>query len=144
MLRRVINGAYREIIADQKSETAFWVLVGFAPTLALARIIVHLTPGLFLSVNGAHVHHFTYGIFILALAGYLALVAPGRAKHWVATLYGIGLALAFDEFGMWLHLTNDYNLDISQDALTVILIFLLVVVYLFDFARRAFKYLVRR
>ena len=140
MLRSIFKGVYREIIADQKSEVTFWVLAGFAPALIVARLIVHFAPWLFLTVHKSHVHHFTYGIFILAVAGYLALVAPGRVKHWVAWLYGVGLALAFDEFGMWLHLTNNYNLGISEDALTAILLFLILVVYAADFTRRAVKY----
>lgn len=142
-MNRILTAVYREIIANQKSETAFWVLVGFVPTLAAARLIVNFAPGIFLTVRSSHVHHFTYGIIILAVAGYLALVTPTRVKHWVAALYGIGLALAFDEFGMWLHLTDNYNLRLSQDALAVVLIFLISVVYLVDFARRAAKYLRR-
>jgi len=141
MFKRVFSSVYREIIADQKSEATFWVLVGFGPALALSRLTVHLAPGLFLSVHHAHVHHFTYGIIILAVAGYLGLVAPGRVKHWVEWLYGVGLALAFDEFGMWLHLTSNYNLDQSEDAAVIILLFLITVVYLADFARRAVKYI---
>lgn len=144
MYKRVFAAIYREVIADQKSETAFWILVGFGPALAISRLLVHLVPYLFLTIHHNHVHHFTYGIIILALAGYLALITPGRVKHWVAWLYGVGLALAFDEFGMWLHLTNNYNLDLSEDAVAIILLYLITVVYLMDFARRAFNYFQRR
>jgi len=141
MFKRVLASVYREIISDQKTEATFWVLLGFGPALALSRLTVHLAPSLFLSVHSAHVHHFTYGIIILAVAGYLALVAPGRVKHWVEWLYGVGLALAFDEFGTWLHLTNNYNLDLSEDVTVFILLFLIVVVYSADIARRAMKYI---
>jgi hypothetical protein len=52
---------------------------------------------------GMHIHHYVYGIFILAVAGYLALIFGGaRAKSWIALLYGLGLGLTFDEFGMWI------------------------------------------
>ena len=53
---------------------------------------------------GLHIHHYVYGIFILAIAGYLALVFRGdRARPWIALLYGLGLGLTFDEFGMWIN-----------------------------------------
>jgi hypothetical protein len=52
---------------------------------------------------GMHIHHYVYGIFILAVAGYLALIFVGdRARLWIALLYGFGLGLTFDEFGMWI------------------------------------------
>jgi hypothetical protein len=51
-----------------------------------------------------HIHHYVYGIFILALAGYLALLFRGdRSRSWIALLYGLGLGLTFDEFGMWIN-----------------------------------------
>ena len=51
-----------------------------------------------------HIHHYVYGIFILTIAGYLALIFKGeRATLWIALLYGLGVGLTFDEFGMWLN-----------------------------------------
>jgi len=51
-----------------------------------------------------HIHHYVYGIFILTIAGYLALIFKGeRATAWIALLYGLGVGLTFDEFGMWLN-----------------------------------------
>ena len=53
---------------------------------------------------GVHIHHYVYGIFILAVAGYLALLFTGdRSRSWIALLYGFGLGLTFDEFGMWIN-----------------------------------------
>ena len=55
-------------------------------------------------VPGVHIHHYVYGIFILAIAGYLAMIFKGpRATSWIALLYGLGIGLTFDEFGMWLN-----------------------------------------
>jgi len=55
-------------------------------------------------VPGMHIHHYVYGIFILTIAGYLALIFKGeRATLWIALLYGLGVGLTFDEFGMWLN-----------------------------------------
>ena len=79
------------------------VALAVALTVAGARVFslffprVHWEP-----VAGIHIHHYVYGIFILTVAGYLALVFKGpRATMWIALMYGLGVGLTFDEFGMW-------------------------------------------
>src|SRR5438093_9245713 len=79
------------------------IAAAFVLTVAGARLFslffprVHWEP-----VPGMHVHHYVYGIFILAIAGYLAMIFKGpRATSWIALLYGLGVGLTFDEFGMW-------------------------------------------
>ena len=103
------------------------VLVAFLATFMSARIIVLLImsrtiPDLYLHLGGTHVHHLNYGIFLLsALAGYLVLARPtGRKLQWSAILYGIGMALTFDEFGMWMHLGGSYWQRASWDAIIVL------------------------
>ena len=83
---------------------ALGISVAFVLTVAAARIFslvlprVHWEP-----VAGMHIHHYVYGIFILVVAGYLALIFKNdRATAWIALLYGLGVGLTFDEFGMWL------------------------------------------
>ena len=83
----------------------------FLFTFIAARLLVFLIvarriPDIYLHLGGTHVHHLNYGIFLLTGVGaYLLLGTPGpRAKLWSARLYGVGLALTFDEFGLWVHL----------------------------------------
>jgi hypothetical protein len=47
-----------------------------------------------------------------------------RELRWAAALYGAGLALTFDEFGMWVHLGGSYWQRASFDAVVVIAGFL--------------------
>lgn len=54
----------------------------------------------------------------------------GRALRPAAAVYGIGLALTFDEFGMWLHLNDFYWQRASFDAITVIMAALALMVVL--------------
>jgi len=103
------------------------VLAAFLLTFVTARILVLLImtrrmPDLFLHVGGTHVHHLNYGIFLLAGVGaYLVFVRPNeKALSISAVVYGIGLALTFDEFGMWLHLGGAYWQRASFDAIVVI------------------------
>jgi hypothetical protein len=80
-------------------------------------------PDLYLHLGGTHVHHLNYGIFLLSVVGAVLLFAPpptGRRLDAVAILYGVGLALTFDEFGMWLHLGGSYWQRASFDAITVL------------------------
>src|SRR5215813_13984001 len=80
-----------------------WMAAAFALTISGARLFsvmfprVHWEP-----VPGIHIHHYVYGIFILTTAGYLALIFKSpRATLWIALMYGLGVGLTFDEFGMW-------------------------------------------
>jgi hypothetical protein len=136
---RAFGLAYRELIRNRARQVPFWVLAGFLPTFVIERNLVSHDPSLFVTVRGVHVHHFTWGVLILAAAGFAALVSPKRAQPWLAVAYGTGLALAFDEFGMWLHLTANYNLDQSEDVMVGILVFLVVVVYFLGLLRRALR-----
>lgn len=136
--------AYRELLSNRFRQVPFWVLVGFLPTFIMARQLVAHDPNFYVSVHGIHVHHFTWGIIILAGVGFASLVSPKRAQPWLAAVYGIGLALAFDEFGMWVHLTSNYNLDQSEDVMVGILVFLVIVVYFLGLLRRVLRILYPR
>jgi hypothetical protein len=79
-------------------------------------------PDFYFHLDGTHIHHLNYGIFLLAGVGaYLLFLKPQlRGTEHVALVYGIGMALTFDEFGMWVHLGGSYWQRASMDAITVI------------------------
>ena len=85
-------------------------------------IMAHRVPNLYFFLHGTHVHHLNYGIFLLAGVGaYLLLAALSRNRRRLAALvYGIALALTFDEFGMWLHLGGSYWQRASVDAIIIV------------------------
>src|SRR5881409_2595169 len=83
-------------------------------------IMLHKMPDVYLHVRGTHVHHLNYGIFLLAGVGAWLLFTPGPAAPAAAVIYGIGLGLTFDEFGMWLHLNGDYWQRASFDAVIIL------------------------
>lgn len=101
----------------------------FLLTFIAARVLVILImlrrmPDLFLHLGGTHVHHLNYGIFLLSAVGGLLVFLPqpsSRQRQWCAFLYGFGMALTFDEFGMWLHLGGSYWQRGSFDAVIVLL-----------------------
>lgn len=133
----VINKVYTRLIVKRRQEINFWVLYSFLVTFILSRLTVHFLPDLFITIRGVHIHHFAYGIVILALAGVLAI--NGYAFKYprpVATVYGIGLGLATDEFGMWIRFEDDYWIRQSYDATLIILALLISVVYFGEFWRK--------
>jgi hypothetical protein len=102
--------------------------VAFLLTFIVSRTVVILImtrkmPDLFLHMGGTHVHHLNYGIFLLsAVAGLLLFTPLNRAQRsFCALIYGISMALTFDEFGMWLHLGGSYWQRASFDAVMVLL-----------------------
>src|SRR5437660_4633640 len=104
------------------------VFVAFLVTFIASRVLVILImdrrmPDLFLHMGGTHVHHLNYGIFLLsAVAGLLLFARFNDKQRSVCALaYGFGMALTFDEFGMWLHLGGSYWQRASFDAIIVLL-----------------------
>ncbi|MCK5465920.1 hypothetical protein KAI56_00265 [Candidatus Parcubacteria bacterium] len=133
------NRFYNKLIRKHKQRMSFNVLVSFLFTFIIVRIyVIFGTIGIIddpnLYIKGYHIHHLNYGIFILAIAGFFALVfqnTKNRLK--LGVLYGIGLGLTFDEFGMWLKLENDYWMRTSYDAIIIISLIFASMVYLPSF-----------
>jgi hypothetical protein len=110
--------------SDQLARRA---LFGFILTFIASRTVVLLImgqrmPNLYLFLRGTHVHHLNYGIFLLAGVGAYLLFcrSGGRALRVAALVYGVAMALTFDEFGMWLHLGGSYWQRASIDAIIVV------------------------
>ena len=101
------------------------VLLSFMLTFITARVVSILmllpqVPDIYLYVHDIHIHHLNYGIFLLAGVGAYLLFSSQPATPPAAVIYGIGLGLTFDEFGMWLHLNGDYWQRASFDAIVVL------------------------
>ena len=102
-------------------------LFGFLVTFVTSRVCVFLIMSgvmhnFYFFLNGTHVHHLNYGIFLLsAVCGYSVFRRPvGRHAEVTALLYGVAMGLTFDEFGMWLHLGGSYWQRASVDAVIVL------------------------
>jgi hypothetical protein len=113
----------------------FIILVSFLLTFLVARIVSYMMliadkiPELFLYIRGVHIHHLNYGILILAIVGLYILLKNNYDKKTVAIIYGIGLGLTFDEFGMWLMLTDNYWIRGTYDAIVIIALALGIIAY---------------
>lgn len=101
-----------------------FLLTFIAARLLVILIMTRRMPDLFLHLGGTHVHHLNYGIFLLSAVGGLLVFTmhpTDRMRKICALLYGFGMALTFDEFGMWLHLGGSYWQRASFDAVIVLL-----------------------
>ncbi len=117
----------RNVLHLNVHKLARLALFGFILTFILARAFVflimsHEIPNFYFFLQGTHVHHLNYGIFLLAAAGgYGVFRRPnGRAAEVTALVYGVAMALTFDEFGMWLHLGGSYWQRASVDAVIIV------------------------
>ena len=109
-----------------------FLLTFIASRVLVILIMTKLVPDMFLHLGGTHVHHLNYGIFLLSAVGAVLLFVPlgERGRQWTALAYGFGMALTFDEFGMWLHLGGSYWQRGSFDAVIVILSLFGVIAFL--------------
>jgi hypothetical protein len=137
----------QRLIIAKRQEIPFIVFAAFLLTFVVARLYVYLTNSDIMSVpfliggsliiRGIHIHHLNWGIFILAITGFLSLydVRP-RIHRILAVFYGIGLGLTFDEFALWLRLRDDYSARITFEAITIISLILLNLLYFPGFWKR--------
>jgi len=123
-----VRGQDIEVARSEIRHLARLTFLAFLLTFIAARTVVILImtrqmPDFFLHVHGTHVHHLNYGIFLLStIAGVLLFATLNTAQRsFCAVVYGIGMALTFDEFGMWLHLGGSYWQRASFDAAIVVL-----------------------
>jgi hypothetical protein len=133
---RDIRSVLYEDIARRNKQAPFIIFLSFVIAFAVSRIVVLLGPeSLRLFVKHYHIHHFYYGFALLALSSWIALTTNRQHMFRVAAiLFGIGLGLFVDEFGLLLTCTTpqlecDYWARQSYDAFVLIAGGLLAVLY---------------
>ena len=115
--------AWYHYLVDTGRVATLWAVIGFVVTYVLTRRItlrirhrraagapaggsavkdVH--------IGGIHVHHQVWGILLVLVVGLLEIrfdpVSPWQEV--LGALFGVGAALALDEFALWLHLEDVY------------------------------------
>jgi hypothetical protein len=102
-----------ELDAGQQSALISWL--SFTGTFGGVRGVTHAIrdgkgPFRNLSVGGEHLHHYMWGIGLLAGVGAVAVKGDEQLRRHPATAlaYGVGLALVMDEFALLLDLKDVY------------------------------------
>lgn len=74
-----------------------------ARTVKEGSTVINFHLGRNIILFGYHIHHFYFGILLIAIAGWLAITNSSRlTKEKLAVIYGIGLGLLMDEIGLLL------------------------------------------
>jgi hypothetical protein len=116
-LRQRIRGAGQAHL-NFRRRSSLRLLISFLITFALIRLLtysIHNNLGPFHDIviggSGAsiHIHHYMWGLLLIAVCGFLALSLDAARWHpWLAIPFGIGLALVLDEFALLLQLKDVY------------------------------------
>lgn len=113
-LGRAVRTAYYEDL-DPGGRSALLSWLAFTGTFAAVRGIAYSIragrgPFRNLSLGGEHLHHYLWGIGLLAGVGAIAVRGEDRHRRHpvVAVSYGSGLALVVDEFALLLDLKDVY------------------------------------
>lgn len=129
---------WRHIKPKTGKEIPFIILICFLATFAVSRLIVNYFPDLNLNVRGTHVHHFAYGIILLIVIGFFLLTQPRspNTRLKLSLIYGVALGLAFDEFAMWIQLEDVYYDRATYDAIVIVALTLLNIIYFDGFWKK--------
>ena len=128
---------YVEHVVDTGRSAALWMLIGFLVTYAVTRTITvrirnrkatgtqeESGPIKDIHIGGVHVHHQVWGILLVLVVGLLTFRFRPESP-WIeilATLFGVGAALALDEFALWLHLEDVYWSEEGKKSIDAVMI----------------------
>ena len=119
-----------------RANFAIIALLSFIVSFIVARTFTTYFPSTVLISNGIHVHHFWFGIVLLAVGGWLGISYNDvDADRLAAILYGAGGGLIIDEVGLLLTF-GDYWTNLTYTVLTVF-VTLVVIFILFSRYRKA-------
>ena len=104
---------------DYRRRASIRMLLAFVVTFGLIRLLtyaIHENVGPFhdVTIGGGgsgslHIHHYIWGLLLIAVCGFLALSLDAARWHpLLAIPFGIGLALVLDEFALLLELKDVY------------------------------------
>ncbi|MDI6885927.1 MAG: hypothetical protein QMD22_06205 [archaeon] len=116
---------------SKKLQIQVIILISFIIAFLVARAFVVLldvpiNPAYQLWIKGYRVHHFFFGIGVLVIGGWLGHIQYGRLITKIsAGLYGIGVGLVVDEFGLLLTF-GDYWAAQSYIFFVIISLFFLI------------------
>jgi hypothetical protein len=86
-----------------KPNLSILALISFIASFSIARIFTSIYPGTFWHISGYHIHHFWYGIAMIAVGGWLGIsIESERVNRVAAILFGAGGGLIGDEVGLLL------------------------------------------
>ena len=93
-----------------RAHLALLALIAFALSFTAARVFTYYYPSVVLVSGGVHIHHFWFGVILLAVGGWLGISYTQKEIDRIAALfYGVGGGLIADEVGLLLTFGNYYS-----------------------------------
>ncbi|MEF8847045.1 MAG: hypothetical protein V5A57_01265 [Candidatus Paceibacterota bacterium] len=107
-----------------------------AQTVKEGSSLYHFYIGRNIILFGYHIHHFYFGIFLIAIAGWMSITDSDKIKKkGLAIMYGIGLGLLMDEIGLLLT-WGDYTSSLSYLLGVLVLGIILNIIYFPSFWKK--------
>jgi len=79
------------------------VVISSVTAFLVARVFTSANPEIVLIARGEHIHHFWYGLVLISVGGWLAIVNKGlKTQRFAATFVGVGIGLITEEFELLL------------------------------------------
>jgi hypothetical protein len=116
LYNRRVGALFHAHVRDRPKRRLFLAAIGFFVTFGVARAVAYAAyrnvgPVRYVFVEGTHIHHLVFGIFLLLAVGFCWLIEVGTgersssllASRLMSLLYGVGAALTLDEFALWLN-----------------------------------------
>ena len=105
----------------EKPNLSMLAIISFIASFIVTRIFTSLNPNTVLISGDYHIHHFWYGIAMLAIGGWIGIsVENERLNRVAAILFGAGGGLIGDEIGLLLTFGNYW----TEITYTFVIIFL--------------------
>lgn len=126
-----------KISAEEKTRPNLSVLalIAFIASFSVARTFTTFNPNTVLIGGDYHVHHFWYGLALLAIGGWLGISYENeRINRLAAILFGAGGGLIGDEFGLLLTL-QEYWTGITYTFVIVFLTFVSILILLNKYSK---------
>jgi len=114
----------------EKPNLSMLAMISFIASFIVTRIFTSLNPNTVLISGDYHIHHFWYGIAMLAIGGWIGIsVENERLNRVAAILFGAGGGLIGDEVGLLLTFGN-YWTEITYTFVIIFLTFASMLVLL--------------
>ncbi len=118
---------------------AVLALGSFIISFSVARAFTSLYPNVILVSGGIHIHHFWFGLVLLAVGGWIGISYTQKEIDMIAAImYGVGGGLVADEIGLLLTFGNYYS-ELTWTFLLLLSSFIIVVVLLSRFRQTIFQ-----
>jgi len=129
-----MNSSAEEKVKERPN-LSILAMISFIASFLVARIFTTFSPDVTVTSVGYHIHHFWYGIAMLAIGGWLGISYQNdRIDRLAAILFGAGGGIIGDEAGLLLTL-KDYWTEVTFTLIIIFLTLVSMLVLLFRYSR---------